>query len=116
MESNPLFPYVGEEKARTIFAWKEGFSLEHLGEDTASAPNVHRNVILLPSQHDLWRAVITRRDVSGHLWILNTRQSKIADLCQVTRQNSFTELSVAGMYLEITVFIDENVAGFLADI
>lgn len=63
-----------------ILAREEGFALEHLGEDAAGAPDVHLDVVLLPREHDLGGAVIPRRNVARHLWILNSGQAKVADL------------------------------------
>ncbi len=63
-----------------VFAWKEWFAFQHLGKDTASAPDVDLNIILLPGKHDFWRSIISCGHVTGHLRILNASQSKIADL------------------------------------
>jgi hypothetical protein len=64
----------------TVFAWEERLSLQHLGEDAAGTPDINCNVVLLPGQHDLWCAVVPRRDITSHLRVLNTRQPEIADL------------------------------------
>ena len=63
-----------------VFAWKQRFAFKHLCEDAARTPYVHFNVILLPCEHNLWSTVISRRDIAGHLWVLNTSKAKIADL------------------------------------
>lgn len=44
----------------------------------------------MPSQHDLGCTVVTGRDVTGHLRVLDSSKTKVANL-------------------EITVFVDENV-------
>lgn len=38
------------------------------------------HIVLLPSQHNLRRAVVPRRDIPRHLRVLNPCQSKVADL------------------------------------
>lgn len=43
-----------------IFARKQRFALQHLGEDASRAPNVHLDVVLLPCEHDLRRTVVSR--------------------------------------------------------
>lgn len=60
---------------------------------TTSNMLLTRNVILLPGQHDLGSAVVARRDVSGHLGVLDTGKAKVADL-------------------EVAVLVDENVGRF----
>lgn len=73
-----------------ILAGEEGSALEHLGENTASRPDVDSNIVLLPGEHDLRGTIVTSGDVSGHLGVLDTSQAKVTDF-------------------EITVLIDENV-------
>ena len=85
---------TSEERRRTVLAGEEWLALEHLCEDAARGPDVDRDVVLLPRQHDLGRAVVPRRDVAGHLRILYSREAKVADL-------------------EVTVFVYENVTWFL---
>jgi hypothetical protein len=67
-------------KARTVLAGEERLALEHLREDAADGPDVDRDVVLLPREHDLRRAVVPRRDVARHLWVLDAREPKVADL------------------------------------
>lgn len=76
-----------------VLAWEQRLSIEHFGEDAASAPDIHLNIILLPGEHDLGCAVVSSGHISSHLGILNPGQAKIANL-------------------QITVLIDENVARF----
>lgn len=52
------------------------------------------DVIFLPREHDLGCAVVSRRNVTRHLRILDTCETKVANL-------------------QIAVFIDENVGRFL---
>lgn len=95
----------------TIFSWEQWISLQHFGKDTTSTPYIDyatwiRNIkiftmqhftchiVLLPCQHNLWCSIISCRYITCHLGILNTSKSKITDL-------------------QVTVFIDENVAWFL---
>ena len=43
------------------------------------------NVVFLPGEHDLWSTIVPCRDISCHLRILNTSQSKVANLREKTR-------------------------------
>jgi len=81
------------ELVYVILAGEERLALQHLGEDATSTPDVHLDIVFLPREHDLGRPVVSRRDISCHLWVLDARQTKIADL-------------------EIAVFVYEDVAGF----
>ena len=80
------------ELVDVIFSGEKWFTLQHLCENTSRTPDIDLNVILLPCKHDLWCSVISRRDVSGHLRILDTGKTEIADF-------------------EIAILIDENIAG-----
>ncbi len=75
-----------------IFAREQRLSIEHFGENTAGTPDINLNIILLPGEHDLGGAVVSRRHVSSHLRILNSGQAEIA-------------------YLQVTILVDENVTG-----
>lgn len=74
-----------------VLSGKEGLALEHLGKDAAGAPNVHLDVVLLPREHDLGRAVVPGRHVARHLGVLDSGEAKVADL-------------------EIAVLVDQDVA------
>lgn len=74
-----------------VLAGEEWLALQHLREDAACTPNVNLNVVLLPGEHDLGRAVVSGRDISGHLWVLDSREAEVANL-------------------EIAVLVDEDVA------
>ena len=63
-----------------ILSREERFSLNHLRENAGCAPDVHLHVVLLPCKHDLGGAVVSCRNVAGHLRILNTGKTEIADL------------------------------------
>ena len=76
-----------------ILAGEQRLPLEHLGKDTSCAPNIDFDVVLLPCKHDLWRSVVPSRYVAGHLGVLNTGETKVADL-------------------EVAVLVDEDVGGF----
>lgn len=80
------------ELVDVVLAWKEGFSFQHLRKDTPCAPYVDLHIVLLPREHNLRRAVVSRRHVSCHLWVLDTRKAKIADL-------------------EVAILVDKDVAG-----
>lgn len=75
-----------------VLSREERFSIQHLGEDAARAPDIDLHVILLPGEHDLGGAVISRGNITSHLGVLDTRQTEIADL-------------------QVAVFINEDVAG-----
>jgi hypothetical protein len=45
---------------RTVLPREEGLALEHLGENASRAPNVDRDIILLPREHDLGGPIISR--------------------------------------------------------
>jgi hypothetical protein len=71
-------------KARTVLAGEERLALEHLREDAADGPDVDRDVVFLPREHDLRRAVVPRRDVARHLRVLDAREPKVADLAMAS--------------------------------
>jgi hypothetical protein len=75
-----------------VLAGEKRLSIEHLGKDASSAPNVDLDVVFLPCEHDFGSAVVSCGDVASHLGILNSSEAKIANL-------------------EIAVFVDQNVAG-----
>lgn len=76
-----------------ILARKQRSTSQHLGEDAPRTPDIDLDVVLLPCQHDLGSTVVARRDVAGHLGVLDTGEAKVADL-------------------EVAVFVDEDVAWF----
>lgn len=63
-----------------IFAGKQRFAFQHLGEYASGAPDIDLDVVLLPCEHNLRRTVVPRRHVSRHLRILDSRQTKITNL------------------------------------
>lgn len=80
------------ELVDVVLAGEKGLSLQHLREDTSGTPDVHLDIVFLPGEHDFGSSVVSCGDVARHLGVLDTGQSEIADL-------------------QITVFVDENVAG-----
>jgi hypothetical protein len=76
-----------------VLSGEQWLSFQHFGEDAARTPDVHLHIVLLPSEHDLGRTVVSCGDISGHLRILNTSKTEIADF-------------------QVTVFVNQNVAGF----
>ena len=80
------------ELVYVILAREQRLALEHLGENAARAPDIHLNVVLLPREHNLRCSVVSCRDITGHLGVLYTGETEIADL-------------------EITVLVYEDVAG-----
>lgn len=80
------------ELVDVVLAWEQGLALQHFCEDTAGTPDVHLNIVLLPREHDLGRSVVSSRDVAGHLRVLNTGETKVADF-------------------QVTILVDEDVRG-----
>lgn len=73
-----------------IFPRKQGFALQHLRKYTSRTPDVHLNIVLLPREHDLRRTIVSRRNISRHLRVLDSSQTEIANF-------------------QIAIFIDENI-------
>lgn len=80
------------ELVDVILSWEQRLAFQHLCENTSRTPNINFDVILLPCKHDFGGSVVSCRDISCHLRILNTGETKIADL-------------------KIAVLVDEDVAG-----
>jgi hypothetical protein len=78
------------ELVHVVLSGEQRLSLQHFCEDAACAPNVYLDVVLLPREHDLRCSVVPCGDVAGHLGVLYTGESEIANL-------------------EIAVLVDENV-------
>ena len=76
-----------------VFTGEQRLAVQHLCENTARTPDVDLNVVLLPCEHDLGRAVVACRHVAGHLRLLDPSQAEVA-------------------YFQIAVLVDEDVAGF----
>jgi hypothetical protein len=76
-----------------ILSWKKRLALQHLCEDTSSTPDINLDIVFLPCEHNLRGSVVSCGDISGHLGILDTGQTEVADL-------------------QIAVLVDQNVAGF----
>ena len=76
-----------------ILPGEQGSPFQHLGKYTASTPDVHLDIILLPREHNLGGAVVSCRHVTGHLRILDTSEAKVTDL-------------------QVAVLVDQDVAGF----
>lgn len=84
------FGYDGE-LVDMIFARKQRFALQHLGKYASGAPDVHLDIILLPCEHDLRRTIVSRRNISRHLRVLDSSQTKVANF-------------------QIAIFIHQNIA------
>lgn len=76
-----------------VLSGEQRLALQHLGKDAAGTPDIDLNVVLLPREHDLGRSIISGRDITRHLRILDAREAEIADL-------------------QVAVLIDQDVAGF----
>lgn len=63
-----------------VLSGEQRLAFQHLGKDTAGAPYVDLNIVLLPGKHDLRGAVVPSRHVSRHLRILDSGQAEVADL------------------------------------
>ena len=75
-------PNCGVSPSRTIFTGEQWFPFQHLGKYAPGAPDINRNIVLLPGQHDFRSPVVPRRDVSGHLRVLDAGKAEITDLAQ----------------------------------
>ena len=80
------------ELINVILSREQWLALQHLCEDASCTPDINLHVVLLPCEHNLRRSVVSRGDISGHLGILDTRESEIANL-------------------QVAVLVYENVAG-----
>jgi hypothetical protein len=80
------------ELVDVVLSGEQRLTLEHLGENTSNTPDIDFNIVLLPGEHDFGGSVVSRRDVTGHLGILNTGKTKVANL-------------------QIAVLVDQDVAG-----
>lgn len=75
-----------------VLSGEQRLALEHLGKDTSNTPDIDFNVVLLPGEHDFWSSVVSRRNITSHLRVLNTGKTKVANL-------------------QIAVLVDQDVAG-----
>jgi hypothetical protein len=75
-----------------VLSREKRLALQHLRENTSSAPDINLDVVFLPCEHDLRGSVVSRRDIAGHLGILDTGQTEVADL-------------------QIAILVDQDVAG-----
>lgn len=80
------------ELVDVVLSGEQGLSLEHFCKDAPSTPDINLHVVLLPSEHNLGCSVVSGRDITGHLGILDTGKAKVANL-------------------EVAVLVDKNVAG-----
>jgi len=80
------------ELVDVVLAWKQWFPFQHLRKDTPCAPYVNLHIVLLPCEHNLRRAVVSRRHISRHLWVLDARKAKVADF-------------------QVAILVDEDVTG-----
>jgi hypothetical protein len=75
-----------------VLSWEEWLALQHLREDTPGTPDINLNIVFLPCEHNLRGSVVSRRDIAGHLGVLDTGQTEVADL-------------------QIAILVDQDVAG-----
>lgn len=75
-----------------VLSREQGLSIQHFSKDATGAPYVHFNIIFLPCKHDLGRSVVSGRDIAGHLRILESCKTEVADF-------------------QITILVDKNVTG-----
>lgn len=76
-----------------VFPWEQRRPAQHLSQNASRAPEIDCIAVMLPCQHHLRGAVVSRDDVAGHLVVLLARQPKVADL-------------------EVAVVVDKKVLGF----
>ncbi len=76
-----------------ILAREQRLALQHFRENTSCAPYINFDIVFLPCKHNLRSTIVSRRDVTSHLRILYAGKAEVA-------------------YLQITILIHENVAGF----
>jgi len=69
-----------EDQWRTVLPGKERLSFQHLCKDASGAPDINRNVVLLPCEHNFRGAVVACGNVACHLRVLDAREAKITDL------------------------------------
>lgn len=74
-----------------VLAGEKRLSLKHFGENAAGAPDIDLHVVFLPGEHNLRCTVVSSRDITGHLGVLNACQTEVADF-------------------EIAILINQNVA------
>jgi hypothetical protein len=76
-----------------ILPWEEWLSLQHFRKDASSAPDIYLYIVFLPCQHNFRSTVVSCRDVTSHLWVLDTGETEITNL-------------------QVAVLVDENVGWF----
>lgn len=54
-----------------VLAGEERLAIQHLCENTAGAPDIDLDVVLLPCEHNLGGAIVSGRDVASHLRVLD---------------------------------------------
>jgi hypothetical protein len=86
---------------------------QHLRKDTSHTPNVDCDIVFLPGKHNFRRTVVPRGDVSGHLGILDTSESKITNLRKAPVRTRMARQWRSDGYLQITVFVYQDIAWFL---
>lgn len=69
-----------EQRSLTVFSWEQRFAFQHLRENTTCRPNIDGDVVFLPSEHDFRSSVVSSRDVTCHLGILDSSEAEVADL------------------------------------
>lgn len=80
------------ELVDVVLSREQRLSLQHLGKDTPSTPDIDFHVIFLPGEHNFRRTIIPCRDISGHLRILDSSKAEIANF-------------------QVAIFVDQDVAG-----
>lgn len=80
------------ELVDVILSGEQGLAINHLRKNAPGTPDIDFDVVLLPGEHDLRSAVVSRRNVASHLRILKSGKTKIANL-------------------EIAILVDQDVTG-----
>lgn len=81
------------ELVHMVLSWKQRLSFQHLGKNASGTPDVDLYIVFLPGEHDLWGTVVSCRDITRHLRILNPCKTEIADL-------------------QIAILVDEDITRF----
>ena len=63
-----------------IFSREKWLALQHFGKDATSTPDINFDIVLLPGEHDFRGSVITCRNISSHLGVLDTSKTEITNL------------------------------------
>src|ERR1700761_1216056 len=79
-----------------ILSREKRFAFQHFGKDTTRAPNVNFDIVFLPCKHNFRGSVISCRNITSHLRVLDTSKTEIANLqVAILIHKDVTRLEVA---------------------